>query len=533
MASCLAYGTGMAVAFAIGSGGAFLAFDWPPLLREIVAGYLTAFLATRLALVAGWFLLASGAERFRVVPMRTAAASFWYRNIGVAVGWLSFAWVTLVQLGTLGVPAEARHVLAYLAGLVLLAIGLNVAVRRPRDHTDAHRSLPGWLPGAYPVLLWLLWVANAMALFWTVVVAAGLLAAMGVVRRAVGHILRPAGADDAVAQTPGLAAVVLERGLRAAVIIGAAFILAAAWRVDFGALTAEDTLVTRVARGLISATVVVLLTDLVWHVARALIDRRLATVAASSRANDEDARRQDRLRTLLPILRNLVFVVLMVMAVLMVLSSVGIEIGPLVAGAGVVGVAIGFGAQTLVKDIISGMFFLLDDAFRVGEYVQSGAYKGTVESFSLRSVKLRHHRGPLFTVPFGELGAIQNMSRDWVIDKLTLALALDTDLDKIEKIVKQVGKDLLADEECAAHILETLKMQGVETFGNQAVTIRMKMMTKPGEQFVIRRKAYALIKKAFDTAGVAFATTTVHVAGGEASGATARRALAETASPGA
>jgi len=327
--------------------------------------------------------------------------------------------------------------------------------------------------------------------------------------------------------------VVLERGLRAAVIIGAAFILAAAWRVDFGALTAEDTLVTRVARGLISATVVVLLTDLVWHVARALIDRRLATVAASSRANDEDARRQDRLRTPLPILRNLVFVVLMVMAVLMVLSSVGIEIGPLVAGAGVVGVAIGFGAQTLVKDIISGMFFLLDDAFRVGEYVQSGAYKGTVESFSLRSVKLRHHRGPLFTVPFGELGAIQNMSRDWVIDKLTLALALDTDLDKIEKIVKQVGKDLLADEECAAHILETLKMQGVETFGNQAVTIRMKMMTKPGEQFVIRRKAYALIKKAFDTAGVAFATTTVHVAGGEASGAAARRALAETASPGA
>ena len=81
----------------------------------------------------------------------------------------------------------------------------------------------------------------------------------------------------------------------------------------------------------------------------------------------------------------------------------------------------GFGAQTLVKDVIAGIFYLLDDAFRVGEYIQSGSYKGTVESFSLRSVKLRHQRGPLFTVPFGELGAVQNMSRDWVIDKLMVA----------------------------------------------------------------------------------------------------------------
>ena len=138
------------------------------------------------------------------------------------------------------------------------------------------------------------------------------------------------------------------------------------------------------------------------------------------------------------------FIVLVVMAVLMALSALGVEIGPLIAGAGVVGVAIGFGAQTLVKDIISGMFYLLDDAFRVGEYIQSGSYKGTVECFSLRSVKLRHHRGPLYTVPFGELGAVQNMSRDWVIDKLTVGVTYDTDLDKAKKLIKQIGKELAA-----------------------------------------------------------------------------------------
>src|SRR5204863_2254230 len=130
---------------------------------------------------------------------------------------------------------------------------------------------------------------------------------------------------------------------------------------------------------------------------------------------------------------------------MMALSAIGVEIGPLIAGAGVLGVAVGFGAQTLVRDVISGMFYLLDDAFRVGEYIQSGNYKGTVESFSLRSVKLRHHRGPLFTVPFGSLGAIQNMSRDWVIEKLQIGVTYDSDLEKARKLIKQIGKELFED----------------------------------------------------------------------------------------
>ena len=209
------------------------------------------------------------------------------------------------------------------------------------------------------------------------------------------------------------------------------------------------------------------------------------------------------------------------------MAELGIEIGPLIAGAGVVGVAVGFGAQTLVKDIISGIFYLLDDAFRVGEYIQSGNYRGTVESFSLRSVKLRHHRGPLYTIPFGSLGAVQNMSRDWVIDKMTINVPYDTDLELVKKIVKQVGKTLAEDPEFAPHILETLKMQGVEQFGDFAIAIRMKIMTKPGEQFVIRRRAYALLKKQFDANGIQFALPTVHVAGGAANGPAGEMAVAQ------
>jgi small-conductance mechanosensitive channel len=239
-------------------------------------------------------------------------------------------------------------------------------------------------------------------------------------------------------------------------------------------------------------------------------------------------------RTLLPIFRNILFVVVILVAAMMVLAEMGVQIGPLVGAAGVLGVAVGFGAQGFVRDVIAGMFYLMDDAFRVGEYISAGNYKGTVEGFSIRSVKLRHHRGPVYTVPFSLLGAVQNQSRDWVIDKIAIGVTYDSDLTLAKKLTKQIGLDLAKDPEYAPLILEPLKMQGVDNLGDFAVQLRAKMMTLPGEQFVIRRQAYAMIKKAFDENGIKFAFPTVQVAGeGETSAATAavaQRAL-ELAKP--
>ncbi|WP_395681140.1 mechanosensitive ion channel domain-containing protein [Inquilinus sp.] len=530
----LADGLGLVTVFALGSIGAFLALEWPVLLREIVLGYLVAFVALRLALVIGRVLLApdgrrSGeAERFRIVPMDNGAARFWLFRLGLFVGWFAFGTATLGLLTTLGFTLDMRQLVAYALGLGLLALGIEIAWRRPRaavaggPEPGRHRrvgSAGAWLLSAYFLALWLFWVVSAIGLFWLGVVVVALPVLIRATRRSVNHVLRPAG-ESGAGGAPGVLAVGIERVARAALIIGAAVLLARGFRVDLGALTVGDTLLIRLVRGAINAVIILLLADVAWHIARALIDRTLATAQVhGGHASSEDVRRQARLRTLLPILRNVLFIILLVMASLMALSSLGVEIAPLIAGAGVVGVAIGFGAQTVVKDIISGMFFLLDDAFRVGEYVQSGPYKGTVESFSLRSVKLRHQRGPLFTVPFGELGAIQNMSRDWVIDKLSIGVTYDTDLDQVKKLVKEVGKQLAQDPELAPHIIDTLKMQGVEQFGDYAIQIRLKLMAKPGEQFVIRRRAYALIKKAFDANGIKFAFPTVQVAGGEPSAA--------------
>jgi moderate conductance mechanosensitive channel len=532
MMARLAFGTGWALSFAIGSVGAFLCFSWPPLLREIVLGYLVAVLCVWLARIVAGFLLAPGggrAARFRIVPMSDPAAKFWQRRIIVAVGVLAFSWVTLGLLRTLGVSPAGLKMLSYIAALILLGMGLEAIWRRPApfvESTPRRLGRRGWsvIATILLVAMWVQWSLHLMPSFWLLLIGGALPLLLSVSRASVAHLLRPVegGTED---RAPILAAVALERGLRAALIILAALSLAYAWDIDLIQLTARDTVATRLIRGGLSAIVIILVADFLWRLARALIDHKIAGAVGAADIEGEEARRRARLRTLLPILRNMLLVVVIAVAAMMVLSSLGVEIGPLIAGAGVIGVAVGFGAQTLVKDIISGVFYLLDDAFRVGEYIQSGSYKGTVESFSLRSVKLRHHRGPLYTVPFGELGAVQNMSRDWVIDKMQIGITYDSDLDKAKKLIKQIGKDLAADPEFGPKIIEPLKMQGVEQFGDYAIQIRMKMMTKPGEQFPIRRKAFAMIKKAFDANGIQFAFPTVQVGKGDDDAAVARQAM--------
>ncbi|HEY8012346.1 MAG TPA: mechanosensitive ion channel family protein, partial [Dongiaceae bacterium] len=487
------------------------------------------------------FLLAPGApgyediDKFRILPMDRAAARFWHQRILVLAGWYAFGYATVMLLSELGFDLEARRLVAYILGLGLLAIGLEMVWRHPPTHAEApaapflKRRAIAWLLSILFLLLWLLWVASAVRGMWLLAVLIALPWAIRGARRAVGHLLRPPGSAEAATALPSVLTVALERGLQALLIIGGALFLAHVWNIDLVALTSSDTVVTRLLRGLLSTVVIVLVADFGWQLAKTAIDRKIVEAPTTSDQQSQEWRRQARMKTLLPIFRNLLFIVLLVMVVMMALAALGVDIGPLVAGASVVGVAIGFGAQTLVRDIISGMFYLLDDAFRVGEYIQSGSYKGTVESFSLRSVKLRHHRGPLYTVPFGVLGAIQNMSRDWVIDKLSVGVTYDTDLNKVKKIIKQIGKELLEDPEFAPKIMETLKMQGVGEFGDFAIQIQMKLMTRPGEQFVIRRRAYAMIKKAFDANGINFAYPTVQVAGGETTSTATIASIAQQA----
>lgn len=177
----------------------------------------------------------------------------------------------------------------------------------------------------------------------------------------------------------------------------------------------------------------------------------------------------------------------------------------IVTGLGVGGIAIGFGAQTLVRDILSGVFFLMDDAFREGEYVNVGVAKGTVEKISIRSVQLRHHLGQLNTVPFGEISNVENFSRDWIVTRLPVRVPFDTDIKLVRKLVKKLGQDLLEDPELGSMFIEPLKSQGVVEIDEFGLLTRVKYMTKPGDQFTIRQAVFTRLQERFQEHGISFA----------------------------
>ncbi len=513
------FGASWVAAFALGTIGAFLAFDWPPVLRDALLRLLVAVVMVRLALVVGRLLFAPGAEKFRMLPISTDEAWFWHRRLVLNVAWFALLYALIEWLIAQGVEPGVWRLVAYALSLVQLGLVMEMVWRRPGLRNERYKTV-GWLLTVAFVLLLLLRIIGAFGVFWFGALMLGVYGLMRLISAIALHLERAPGAPLGEPVLPSIQGAAVVRAIRLVLILLAGLVLMRNLGFDLAQLMGGASVSVRIARGLFSLVIITLFADLVWFVFKAMIERRLAEVQAVD-AHDSQSGHATRLRTVLPILRNVTFVTLATIAVLMGMSALGVDIAPMVAGAGVVGIAVGFGAQTLVKDIVSGVFFLFDDAFRVGEYIQSGNYKGTVESFSLRSVRLRHHRGPVYTVPFGELGAVQNMSRDWVIDKLSIGITYDSNLEIARKLIKKIGQDLAADAEMGPNILEPLKMQGVEQFGDFAIQIRMKMMTRPGEQFVIRRKAYAAIKTAFDENGIKFAFPTVQVAGGTDSGVAA------------
>jgi small-conductance mechanosensitive channel len=178
----------------------------------------------------------------------------------------------------------------------------------------------------------------------------------------------------------------------------------------------------------------------------------------------------------------------------------------------VVGVAIGFGSQTLVRDIVSGAFFLMDDAFRLGEYIEIGDAKGRVEKINVRSVFLRHHRGALNILPYGEIKRLRNTSRDWQIHILEFRLTYDTNMLQVKKILKQIGEELSADADYAPDLLQPLKSAGVISAEDSAIVVRAKFTARPtSNAWVVRRVAYDKIIRAFRAAGIKFAHRQVTV----------------------
>ncbi|RWK07400.1 mechanosensitive ion channel family protein [Mesorhizobium sp.] len=521
------YSSLLIVSFALGSAGAFMLFDWPMLIREIVLTFLMAAVVTAgarmylAAMLVPSFMKVENAVEVRALPITNETADHWFYWLPRIVGVFAFFAAAFTLLPGLGIDPDGMLVLSTGADFVLLLLLLLAVWRRPRTQRDgAHQTGhtgATWLLTAYFVALFLLRIAGLNILFWFTFAAFFLPLTVVLTQRGVNFVLRPGSEEAGRPTIPAVTIAVIDRAVRMILILTAAYLLARVWGLDMQSMRDSDTTTTLVLRGLINVMVIALAADFGWSIIKALIERKLGIETPHAVTDDEEVPildpQQARLRTLLPIIQNILLAVIVVMAVLMMLASMGIEIGPLIAGAGVVGVAVGFGAQTIVKDVISGVFFLLDDAFRVGEYITSGRYVGTVESFSLRSVKLRHHRGPLFTIPFGELGAVQNQSRDWVTDKFNITVGYDTDIDFARRLIKRIGLELAEDPEFKHWVLSPIKMQGVQEFGEYGIVLRVKVTTRPGGAFNMKRKFYVRLRQVFKEQGIELPFPTVHVEG--------------------
>lgn len=285
------------------------------------------------------------------------------------------------------------------------------------------------------------------------------------------------------------------------------------WNVNVFSLS-KTSIGQQVFDAVLDIGVVLILAYFLWEIVKSTIDQRIREEdpeIEGGEAEEGGGNAASRLSTLLPLIRTTFFIVLLTVVIFVVLSELGFNIGPLIAGAGVVGLAIGFGAQALVTDIISGMFFLIDDAFRRGEYIDVGSAKGTVEKISLRSLQLRHQNGPVHTVPFGQIATLSNFSRDWAIIKFEVRVPFETDINKVRRLVKNIGIEMMEDELLGPMILAPLKSQGVNRMDDSALIVRCKFTAVPGKQFLVRREAFTRIQLAFAEHGIKFAPRRVVV----------------------
>jgi small conductance mechanosensitive channel len=227
---------------------------------------------------------------------------------------------------------------------------------------------------------------------------------------------------------------------------------------------------------------------------------RAATPEALLATTEHSLRAEQRIEALASVLRSLVTFVIYAVALFMILGEVGIELGPLLAGAGILGVALGFGSQSLVKDFLSGVFILIEDQFGVGDIVNlDGETSGTVEAVSLRTTRLRAVDGTVWHVPNGEIRRVGNQSQHWSRALIDVDVAYNTDLDHAQAVIAGVAHEI-ADGD--PDVLDEPEVWGVEALGEHGVTIRLVVKTRPSQQYRVSRELRARIKTAFQREGI-------------------------------
>ena len=500
----------------------------------VVAGYVLARFVNGLSALA---FAPGGDERplFAIDPETAAYIHVWIGRF-TAIGVYGVA--VLAALQPLGMPLVVHDLLLRFLGFVLVLLAVVVILQsreavaswigteetraavggaRSLGATRVVLALRGYVASfwhvlaiAYLVLGYAVWAlavdgGGAFLLRATVVTVAAILAAKlasAWQHRGFAQLFRVS--SDLSARMPLLEVranrylSILRLTIDVAIVVVAASAVLEAWGLRGFAWLTTATGRSFVGK-LASLAIMVAVAAMTWEVASALIERRLRRL---DRAGEQGPHGQ-RLRTFLPLLRNAAFVVIAGIAGLSVLSELGVNVAPLIAGAGVVGIAVGFGAQTLVKDVITGLFILFEDTVNVGDVVDlDGGHVGTVESLSIRSIRLRDVTGAQHTVPFSQVGTIKNMTKDFGFYVFDLSVGYGTPVPRVVEALREVDGAARTDPEIACDILEPLEIFGLDRFGDFALVVRARVKTRPGKQWRIGRIYNERIKVAFDRAGI-------------------------------
>ncbi len=517
-------------AFAAATYGALTAVESTRTFDILAISWLNAYVAFRAIVALGRALTAPAAPSLRLVPWSDGTSSLvlvWARRFAaVAV----FGYFAIEAAALLKWSGDAVDILGLLIGLTLaiMAVRFIFRTRQPverwiRTHgtggTERDTGESGWraqvaslwpvFAVAYVIGVFAVWLLDVEDAFVLVARASALtLLVLGVVLALVSALgpkrLRGwIGADepgstgapwrDHVARS----APVVSWVLRAGVVLTGLIVVLQAWSVDILGWINQPVGQTFVG-SLMNIGLILVAAAVVWELVTLAIEHYLTPRDAGGAVIERSA----RARTLLPLLRRIAFIALGVIVALMVLAELGVSIGPLLAGAGVIGLAVGFGAQKLVQDVINGAFILFEDAVAVGDVVNVAGTGGLVESISIRTIRLRDLGGNLHTIPFSSVETVTNMTKDFSYYLLDVGVAYREDTDQVTEVIKEIVEEMRREPEFASKILEPLEVLGVDQFADSAVIIKARIKTKPIQQWSVGRAFNRRMKRRFDELGI-------------------------------
>lgn len=452
----------------------------------------------------------------------------------------SYGYFICVLARQIGLPASAFDAIIKLLGLVVASMVIMLVLqnrsaidqwlRQPsqKAETDPSTSTPskpvrrplavrGWFVGlwhilviAYVAALYLTWALEikggfsylTQATLKTIVILVVARAVFAGVRHAIRRSFRVD--PEAAAAFPALekranryvpVLVSLAGGL---VWCVAAIAIMAVWGLDSLSWVKHDE-ARRALASLLRLAALLVGTVVLWELIGGMIERWMKRL---EEAHGTGTQRTARLRTLLPLVRTVSTVVLAVIVGLIVLSELGVNIAPLLAGAGIIGVAIGFGSQKLVQDVMTGLFMLIEDSLAVGEVIDLGSHAGVIEAISLRTLRLRDVYGTVHVVPYSEISTIKNLTREFAFAVMDIGVSYREDIDHVIRVIEDTATELVADPKYAPDILEPIEVFGVDQFADSAMIIKARLKTRAMGQWAVRRAFNRLLKINFDRAGI-------------------------------